>query len=167
MASGTGYLRKLCTLLNPSLICCSQLVVRLQHLLAAGKRSRAGWEPLSQSFIPQWPKDIQERCFTGKKRMDLVWHFFCYPQFSELSCHHLCLFLQIRSWCNFIELGHLVPRHPAPLIPQGDPKKYLQLLQTLMAKIDVTLGAIKLNATVRQLAQKHNRQVVNKVWQKL
>ena len=73
---------------------------------------------------------------------------------------------QIRSWCNFIELGHLVPRHPAPLIPQGDPKKYLQLLQTLMAKIDVTLGAIKLNATVRQLAQKHNRQVVNKIWTK-
>ena len=51
----------------------SQLVVRLQHLLAAGERSCLGWEPLGQSFIPQWPKDNQERCFTGKKRMDLVW----------------------------------------------------------------------------------------------
>ena len=61
--------------LTPLWFVYSQLVVRLQHLLAAGERSCLGWEPLGQSFIPQWPKDNQERCFTGKKRMDLVWHY--------------------------------------------------------------------------------------------
>ena len=53
---------------------------------------------------------------------------------------------QIRTWCNFVELGHLVPKQGSPLI---DPKKYLQLLLGLMAKIDLTLGPVKLNTTVR------------------
>ena len=57
---------------------------------------------------------------------------------------------QIRTWCNFVELGHLVPKQGSPLI---DPKKYLQLLLGLMAKIDLTLGPVKLNTTVRHLSR--------------